>query len=144
MTYALQLQVCATDAYDVLQLEVQAEGEGFRGVTRIYSSGDALLAWAAALADFRGQFGETVYFGDRPEAGRADFASEVFAADAVGHWALRTRLVLSAGSTGSSIRYQAEIEIGLEPQAVDRFIVELRQLAQQRRGTAYLSGRCRY
>lgn len=143
MKYELLLHIGGIDEHDVLHLDVQAEGEGFRGATQCYTNGATVLAWADELAHFRGQPGETVRFGDGPDGTHTDFGANLFAADRLGHWAMRMRLALHLQFPASASHYLAEIEIGVEPQALDRFVLELRELVRQRSGAACLKGRDR-
>ena len=138
----LRLEVVWHDP-EVMQLEVLAGNAEFSAATRLYCAHGALRDFAAAIAGFPSGRGDQrqVMLGDF-DAGTAgggvliSLACESNAGHSFAHIRLQSD---SRDDVPASACFRFPVEAG----AVDHFVVDLRQLNDQRTGVAKLAARRR-
>ncbi|WP_437721962.1 hypothetical protein [Sorangium sp. So ce861] len=134
----LTLELVYSDA-DLLEIVVTASSGAFSGAASFYSSSADLDDAADALSGFPARAGDTreVRLG-APDRGRAggSVALRFSVTDSAGH-AFVVADVESGDEHGGTYQ-KATVAIPVEAAGVDRFVAELRALAQARGGRAFL------
>jgi len=122
---------------DALELRVTAENAEFRGTADVYVGTDALLAAATTLAGFpKNNLDEReVVFGaaGRKFAGGA-VRLEFYCRDMAGHAAFRATIEADHGD--EEVAENATICVDFDPAALDEFLVELKKIETEHRGSA--------
>lgn len=113
----------------LLTIDSHAESWGFVGKTQVYTTYRALEKWAEELADLPLVAGQSVGFqaGQRNSYAYLDVTISVL--DSAGHCQCRVAFESNSVHTWES-KNKLEVEILIEPNAIDRFVTELAAIVQ--------------
>ena len=134
----LSIQVLGDDE-GLLTIESRAASWGFIGKTRVYTILDELKKWAGDLEEFAPVAGQTVAFYAGERDSYAFLGVSISVLDSVGHCLCHAALESNQTLTFES-KNKLEVEIRIEPSAVDQFLLELTTLIQRGQGEAKLIG----
>lgn len=124
----------------LLTIDSHAASWGFVGKTQVYSSYDALERWAKDLAALPLVAGQSVSFEAVERNSYAYLGVTISVLDSAGHCLCRVALESNATHTRES-KNKLEVEILIEPNAMDRFVSGLMAIIQTKyRGEACLLG----
>jgi hypothetical protein len=122
----------------LLTIDSQVASWGFVGKTQVYTSYEALEEWAKELAALPLMAGQAVDFQAGERNSYAYLGVRISVLDSVGHCQCRVEFESNSVHTWES-KNKLEVEILVEPNAVDRFITGLTAIAQTKnRGEACL------
>ncbi|RZU40800.1 hypothetical protein [Edaphobacter modestus] len=122
---------------DVIEVRVAAENAEFRGTADVYVGTDGLLEAAAALEGFpkNGRDRREVTFG---AAGKQFAGGSVhlkfYCKDMAGHATFRATIEGDYGDM--DVAESAIVHVDFDPASLDQFLVELRQVEIDHRGSA--------
>jgi hypothetical protein len=127
---------------DVLELRVTAENAEFRGTADVYVGIDALLETANILAGFPKNHLDKreIVFGaaGKKFAGGA-VRLEFYCKDMAGHAAFRATIEGDYGD--QEVAENATVCIDFDPAALDEFLIELKKIEAEHRGSASMIAR---
>jgi hypothetical protein len=124
---------------DMIMVEARASSCGFSGITQFYTTWEALATWARNLEGFPGDAGRKSLFHGGVLDGYGYLGVAVSALDTKGHCACRV-VMESNGGDSADCNNKVELEMGVEPGAVDGFVRELTTLVREKSGAARLQG----
>lgn len=124
----------------LLTIDSHAASWGFIGKTQVYTTYEALGKWANDLGALPLAAGQNVEFQAGERDSYAYLGVMIFVLDSVGHCVCRVAFESNSTHTWES-KNKLEIEIRIEPNAIDRFVVELRAIVDTKsQGEACLLG----
>lgn len=124
----------------LLTIDSHAASWGFVGKTQVYSNYEALEKWAKDLAALPLVAGQSVGFQAGQRNSYAYLGVTISVLDSAGHCQCRVALESNATHTRES-KNKLEVEILIEPNAIDRFVTGLMAIIQTKnRGEACLLG----
>ena len=124
----------------LLTIESHAASWGFIGKTQVYSTFGALEKWSRELGALSLVAGQTVEFHAGARDSYAYLGVTVAVLDSLGHCVCRVAFESNSTHTWES-KNKLEVEIRIEPTAMDRFIVELMAIVETKsQGEACLVG----
>ena len=139
MEFQLTIQALWEDD-GMLTVDSHAASWGFVGRTQVYTTYQALEKWAKELAALSLVAGQTVEFQAGERNSYAYLGVTIAVVDSVGHCVCRVAFESNANHTWEC-KNKLEVEIRIEPNAMDRFIVELMTIVDAKNlGEACLSG----
>jgi hypothetical protein len=124
---------------DIIEVRIVAENLSFRGSADVYVGTDGLLDAAAVLKGFPNDHQDTreVVFGAAGSKSAGGSARlKFYCKDGAGHTAFLAKI-----EEDYRDRERAQctiIRVDFEPASLDRFLIELRQVESEHRGTAVL------
>ncbi|WP_305821305.1 hypothetical protein [Massilia brevitalea] len=140
MVSRLRIQILLEDDDGMLTIDSHVAGGGFSGLTQVYTTYEALEQWANELAALALTAGETVAFQAGARDSYAWLSIAFTVVDTLGHCTCRVALESNSAHTWPG-KNKLEVDIQVEPHAIDRFVAELRTLAGTREpGDACLRG----
>jgi hypothetical protein len=124
---------------DIIEVRIVAENVSFRGSADVYVGTDGLLEAAAVLEGFpkdRQDTREVVFGAAGPKFAGGSARLKFYCKDGAGHTAFLAEIV---EDYRDQERAQcATVRVDFEPASLDRFLIELRQVEIEHRGTAVL------
>lgn len=124
----------------LLTIDSHAASWGFVGKTQVYTTYEALEKWAKALAALPLVAGQAVDFQAGERNSYAYLGVRISVLDSAGHCQCRVAFESSSVHTWES-KNKLEVEILIEPNAIDRFITGLTAIVQTKnQGQACLLG----
>lgn len=124
----------------LLTVDSHASSWGFIGKTQVYTTYEALEKWARELGALPLVAGQTVEFHAGERESYAYLGVTISVVDSVGHCVGRVAFESSSVHTWES-KNKLEVEIRIEPNAIDRFILELMAIVDKKnQGKACLIG----
>lgn len=124
----------------LLTIDSHAASWGFIGKTQVYTTYEALEKWAKELGSLRLVAGQTVEFYAGERNSYAYLGVTIAVLDLVGHCVCRVAFESSSVHTWES-KNKLEVEIRIEPNAIDRFIAGLMAIVEMKnQGEACLLG----
>lgn len=139
MEFQLTIQALWEDD-GMLTVDSHAASWGFVGRTQVYTTYQALEKWAKELAALSLVAGQTVEFQAGERNSYAYLGVTIAVVDSVGHCVCRVAFESNSNHTWEC-KNKLEVEIRIEPNAMDRFIVELMTIVDAKNlGEACLSG----
>ena len=124
----------------LLTIDSHVASWGFVGKTQVYTTYKALQKWAEELAVLPLVAGQAVDFQAGERNSHAYLGVRISVIDSVGHCHCRVEFESNAVHTRES-KNKLEVEILVEPNALDRFITELKGIVQTKNpGEAGLIG----
>ena len=139
MKYQFTIQALWEDD-DLLTIDSHAASWGFVGRTQVYTTFEALEKWATELAAISLLAGQSVGFQAGERNSYAYLGVTISVIDSVGHCQCRVAFESNSVHTWES-KNKLEIEILVEPNAIDRFVTGLMAIVQTKnRGEACLFG----
>lgn len=138
MTSKLSIRALGEDD-GLLTIDSHAVSYSFSGKTQVYTTCEALEKWAGALKELPLEAGQTVAFhaGDRDSYAYLGITISVL--DSVGHCVCKVEFESNSTHTWDR-KNKLEVEMGIEPNAVDQFALELMAIVHTHQGEACLSG----
>jgi hypothetical protein len=142
MEFGVVIRIVGVDPDDgMITAAVDVDSGGFRGVSQVYTTADAFEELSSKLRLFpEGPTKSLKFeFGMPDSYGYLSLAFSVL--DATGRCACRVQLesnYLPAYGPGS--RKRVEVDMGVEPNAIDRFVFDLQNLLNNEPGEAVLEG----
>jgi hypothetical protein len=138
MTAGLKVTYLYHDG-DIVEVRIVAENLSFRGSADVYVGTDGLLEAAAALEGFpkdRQDTREVLFGAAGPKFAGGSARLKFYCRDGAGHTAFLAEI---EEDYREQERAQcATVVVDFEPAALDRFLIELRQVEIEHRGTAVL------
>lgn len=124
----------------LLTIESHAASWGFVGKTQVYTTYEALEKWAKELAALPLVAGQSVDFQGGEQNNYAYIGVTISVLDSVGHCQCRVVFESNSVHTWES-KNKLEVEILIEPNAIDRFVTGLVAIVRTKnRGEARLLG----
>jgi hypothetical protein len=124
---------------DIIEVRIIAENALFRGSVDVYVGTDGLLEAAAVLEGFpkdRSDTREVAFGAAGPKFAGGSVGLEFYCKDGAGHTAFRAEI--EEEYRGQERAQCATVFVDFEPASLDRFLVELRHVEKEHRGTAVL------
>lgn len=142
MEFGVVIRIVGVDADDgMITAAVDVAGRGFRGVSQVYTTADAFEELSSRLRRFpEGPVTSLEFqFGMPDGYGYLGLAFSVL--DTTGRCACRVQLESNdLPAYGPESRNRVEIDMGVEPNAIDRFVSDLQNLCNKASGEAVLEG----
>ncbi len=141
MEYGIVIRVVEVDEYGMITVVIDVASRGFNGSSQVYTTTSALETLSAGLQFFPEDASQSVEFelGTPQSYGYLSIAFSVL--DARGRCQCNVRLesnyVLMHGP-GSKNRI--DVDMGVEPNAIDRFVSDLKNLHNNKARQAVLEG----
>jgi hypothetical protein len=124
---------------DIIEVRIVAENALFRGSADVYVGTDGLLEAAAVLEGFpkdRRDSREVILGSAGPKFAGGSARLKFFCKDGAGHTAFRAEIEEDYREHEQA--QTAAVFVDFEPASLDRFLIELRQVETEHRGTAVL------
>ncbi len=124
---------------DLIEVRITAENAAFRGSANVYVGTDGLLEAAATLEGFpkdRQDTREVIFGAAGPKFAGGSARLKFYCKDGAGHTAFRAEI--EEDYSGQERAQSATVFVDFEPASLDRFLIELRQVEEEHRGTATL------
>ncbi|MGO4479845.1 hypothetical protein AB4Z32_26765 [Massilia sp. 2TAF26] len=142
MEFGIVIRIVGVDADDgMLTAAVDVASRGFRGVSEVYTTADALKDLSSRLELFPEGPTKSLEFQFGIPGGYGYLGLAFSVLDATGRCACQVRLesnYLPAYGHGSKNRI--DVDMGVEPNAIDRFVSDLQNLLNSETGEAVLEG----
>jgi hypothetical protein len=142
MEFGIVIRIVGVDADDgMLTAVVDVASRGFRGVSQVYTTADALAELSSRLRLFPEGPTKSLEFQFGMPGGYGYLSLAFSILDATGRCTCQVRLesnYLPAYGPGSKNRI--DIDMGVEPNAIDRFVSDLHNLLKSETGKAVLEG----
>jgi hypothetical protein len=142
MEFGLVIRIVGVDADDgMITAAVEVASRGFRGVSQVYTTTDAVEELSSRLRLFpQGPTQSLEFqFGMPDSYGYLSLAFSIL--DATGRCACRVQLESNyLPSYGPGSKNRVEVDMGVEPNAIDRFVFDLKNLLKNEQGEAALQG----
>jgi hypothetical protein len=124
---------------DIIEVRIVAENVSFRGSADVYVVTDGLLEAAAILEGFpkdRQDTREVAFGAAGPKSAGGSARLKFYCKDGAGHTAFLAEI--EEDYRGQEQAQCATVRVNFEPASLDRFLIELRRVEVQHRGTAIL------
>lgn len=142
MEFGVVIRIVGVDADDgMLTAAVDVASRGFKGVSQVYTTAEAFEELSSRLRLFpEGPTNSLEFeFGMPDSYGYLSLAFSVL--DATGRCACRVQLESNYFPVyGPESRNRVEVDMGIEPNAIDRFVFDLQKLLNSEPGNAVLEG----
>lgn len=141
MEFGIVIRIVGVDEDGMLNAAIDVASRGFKGVSQVYTTADGLEKLSSSLRFF--PEGPTKFlefqFGTPDSHGYLSLAFSVL--DATGRCACQVRLESNyVPMHGHGSKNRIDVEMGVEPNAIDRFVFDLQNLLNSKRGEAVLQG----
>jgi hypothetical protein len=140
MEYGLVMRVVQVDDYGLLSVLVDVTSRGFRGSSQLYTTASALEELSADLQCFPEDASQSLEFElGTQELGYLGLTFSVL--NAVGRCKCQVRLASNYAPTpGLESKNRIDVDMGVEPNAIDRFVSDLKNLHNNQAREAVLEG----
>jgi hypothetical protein len=142
MEFGLVIRIVGVDPDDgMITAAVDVAGRGFRGVSQVYTTTGALEELSSQLRLFpQGPTQSLEFqFGMPDSYGYLSLAFSIL--DPTGRCACRVQVESNyLPSYGPGSKNRVEVDMGVEPNAIDRFVFDLQSLINNKLGEAALEG----
>lgn len=141
MEFGIVIRVIRADEDGMLTAAVDVASRGFRGVSQVYTTADALEALSSSLRLFPEGARKSLEFQLGTPDGYGYLGLAFSVADSLGRCACRVRLESNyVPMHGQGSRNRIDVDMGVEPNAIDRFVFDLQNLLNSKPGEAVLEG----
>lgn len=138
----MKSQLCVQALWEddgLLTISSSAASFGFTGQTQVYTTCGELEKWAKEIESLSLEVGHTVEFQAGARSGYAYLGVTISVLDILGHCVCKVSFESNSIQTWER-KNKLEIEIGIEPSALDRFVPELMAIVHTHQGEACLLG----
>jgi hypothetical protein len=142
MEFGIVIRLVGVDADDsMLTAAIDVASRGFRGVSQVYTTAGALEELSLRLKLFPEGPAKSLEFQFGMSGGYGYLSLAFSVLDATGRWACQVQLESNyLPAYGHESKNRIDVDMGVEPNAIDRFVSDLQNLLNSETGEAVLEG----
>lgn len=141
MEFGIVIRVVEVDDHGLLTVVIDVASRGFSGSSQVYTTASMLGTLSAGLQCFPKDASQSVEFELGTPQGYGYLSIAFSVLDARGRCQCRVRLESNYAPThGPASKNRIEVDMGVEPAAIDRFVSDLTNLHNNKARVAVLEG----